>query len=125
MGIIKRLLQGITIKGPPIFADFMIETKAGQTRIDAERPGWLADAQPLLGEALRVGLVLRWEREPRVWLRVYDRDTPQLYSKVIGYIDERGHGQARVACVQCGRRYAWLHKSGLVEVAQEPTVRFR
>lgn len=103
----------------------MVETKAGQTRIDSEQAGWLAEAQPLLCEALRIGLVLRWEREPRVWLRVYDEKTPQLYSKVIGYIDERGHGQTRVACVQCGQRFAWMHKDGQVEVAQEPTVKFR
>lgn len=124
MSIIKRFLRGFEIKGPPMFADFMIETKAGQTRIDAEQSGWLAEAQPLLHEASRVGLVLRWERKPRVWLRVYEK-TPQLYSKVVGYIDERGHGQARVACVQCGQRCAWMHKDGLVEVAREPTVKFK
>ena len=125
MGIFKRLLQGITVKGPPVFADFVIETKTERIRIDADKDGWLAEAQPLLGNALRVGLVLRWEREPRVWLRVYDGKTPQLYSKVIGYIDERGHGQARVACVQCGERFAWMHRDGQVEVANEPTVKFK
>ncbi len=108
---------------PPIFADLAIQVGNDWGIVDVEYSGWMKEVQRDLRRARRVGLVLRGEREPRVWLAVENGDTPRYFSRVIGRIDDMGDRRVRVAAVQCGGVTAWLHADGTVEVATEPTVK--
>jgi len=91
-------------------------------RVDVEHHGWAETAKPLLETCKRVGLVMREDNMPRVWL---DTDgNAQYFSRVIGRANMQG-GQSkqaiRIACVSSGSVKAWLHYNGLVEVGPEPT----
>jgi len=112
---------------PSIFADLLIETADGMTRIDPDIEGWLYVAKPLFKKAIRVGLA-RHHHQPEVWLAVLGGQ-PAYFSRVIGQMDMQGgnHKQTRVAAIEVQRGNvdytAWLHDDGTVEVGPEPTVR--
>ena len=108
---------------PPIYADLLIETPGGPTyRVDVDQSGWLKEVQPVLSIASRVGLVLRGDKAPRVWLTPNGAE-PEYFSRVIGQIDESGERRIRVAGLFSGDVSVWLHSDGLVEVGPEPTYR--
>lgn len=120
MMIFKRKTDPLT---PPIFADLLIETPGGPTYcVDVEQSGWLKDVQPVLSVASRVGLVMRGDKKPRVWLSS-DGGEPRYLSRVIGKIDDQGQRRIRVAGLISGELSVWLHRDGLVEVGSEPTYR--
>lgn len=106
---------------PPIYANLLVEIADGILLVDVEEPGWLAYAEPILASATRIGLTLRNKWEPCVWLRV--NGDARYFSKVFGRIDQDGHEQVRVACVESGGVRAWLHRDGVVEVGPEPDLR--
>lgn len=109
---------------PPIFADLLIETPGGPTyRINVEEPGWLADVQPMMAIASRIGLILRGEAKPSVWLAPQNGYRVEYLSRVIGTLSMQGndHKQMRTAGLLCGDQAVWLHSDGLVEVQPEPT----
>ena len=108
---------------PPIYADLLIETPAGKTyRVDMDAPGWLKEVRPLMDIAPRIGLVLRGNDRPSVWIST-NGDTPEYLSRVIGTLSMQGteHRKTRVAGLICGETSVWLHRDGLVEVQPEPT----
>ena len=109
---------------PPIFADLLIETPGGPTyRVNVEEQGWLAETQPMLAIASRVGLILRDSKTPSVWLTPQNGHGVEYLSRVIGALSMQGsdHKQMRVAGLLCGDQAVWLHSDGLVEVQPEPT----
>lgn len=110
-------------KTPPIFADFVIAFPDGSLyRVDVEKRGWLKDVQYWMDKAARIGLVMRDEQKPRVWVDT-NGDTPHYLSRVVGRICSEGHVRWRVAGVQAGGVSVWLHADGLVEIGPEPSSR--
>jgi len=121
MALLKR---NQTVAAPPIFADLIMEMPGGPTyRVDVELAGWLKEVQPILECAARVGLAMRNEKRVRVWLSPGNGACPAYMSRVMGVIDGDSHRRTRVSGLQCGDVYAWLHRDGLVEVAEEPEFR--
>jgi hypothetical protein len=106
---------------PPIFADLVVDVANEWHRVDVDQPGWQERA-PSLQTAQRVGLALKGEAEPRVWLHC-NGNAPGYFSRVLGEIDDRGMRQVRVAGLRLDRNVIWLHRDGLVEVGPEPTKR--
>lgn len=110
------------LETPPIFADLVIELNGQWARIDVETPGWAAQARNAIASADRVGLVMRGEKEPRIWLTV-NGSAPRYFSRVIGKINDASQRQVRVACLQTDSGHIWLHRDGVVEVQPEPSFR--
>lgn len=109
---------------PPIYADLAIQVGNTYGIVDVEYPGWMDEVRRDLRKASRVGLVMRGERVPRLWMSV-NGGPPEYFSRVIGTIDEQGDKRIRVAALRCGAVTVWLHRDGTVELADEPTVSFR
>ena len=109
---------------PPIFADLAIERDGKYAIVNVERENWLRDVRQDLRRSSRVGLVMRGETAPRVWVQT-NGVMPEYLSRVIGTLSMQGseHKQARVAGLICNGAAVWLHSDGLVEVQPEPTAR--